>query len=115
MTTRSSPPTNSTNSKPLFRVADVLSGHYVETSLSRAAFLLARGIELVELRSTERAGQVAFVFTNKGNQARDAIRDYNNNGEVRILDYTVGIDELKRLLFEEIKEIRDQRDGNGNR
>lgn len=80
----------------MFRVMEMGNSTYETKDLYIAAFLRARGLELVGTRRN--GSRVFFCFRGK-NEAENLTRDFLNGAQVDVSLYTKAIQDLKTIIF----------------
>ena len=70
---------------------------HLESDLYQAAYLLARGIPLKDLRLV--GSRIIFEFCNRDNQATAAVRDYVQGASLPARDFASAIAETKTRLY----------------
>jgi hypothetical protein len=72
--------------------------HHVENDLYAAAYLLAVGIRLTDIRPV--GNRVVFVFDNPDEQASRTVRAYTGGATIPAREFAAAIQQAKTLLYE---------------
>jgi hypothetical protein len=72
--------------------------HHVENDLYAAAFLLAVGIRLTDIRPI--GSRVVFVFDNADERASRTVRTYTGGATIPAREFAAAIQQAKTMLYE---------------